>query len=222
MANQQVNIGSQPSDGSGDPIRVAYDKINQNFTEVYTVLGGLTGNSNVAVTSVTSVAGKTGNVTLTSADVVGSASKSYVDNQLQYQVNSAVGNLIGSAPTTVAILQNLVDIVANNPPQVTDFLTRLESNRLAIETAVTDLTALIALKESIINVNTKISANVTPILSNLTTLSSTVSSLVSAMVGKANSVDVYTKAEIDDILNISTDDGFIGEPDSEVDDLGGI
>jgi len=35
MAKQTVNIGAAPNDGSGDPIRIAFNKINQNFTEVY-------------------------------------------------------------------------------------------------------------------------------------------------------------------------------------------
>ena len=35
MSQQFINIGAHPSDGSGDPIRVAFDKINQNFLEIY-------------------------------------------------------------------------------------------------------------------------------------------------------------------------------------------
>lgn len=35
MSQQVVNIGSAPNDGTGDPIRTAFDKLNQNFTEVY-------------------------------------------------------------------------------------------------------------------------------------------------------------------------------------------
>lgn len=35
MAKQVINIGSAANDGSGDPLRDAYDKCNDNFTEVY-------------------------------------------------------------------------------------------------------------------------------------------------------------------------------------------
>lgn len=35
MAQQIINIGSAPNDGTGDPIRVAFTKTNENFTEVY-------------------------------------------------------------------------------------------------------------------------------------------------------------------------------------------
>jgi len=38
--NQQlINIGSQPNDGTGDSIYTAFQKVNQNFTDVYNLLG---------------------------------------------------------------------------------------------------------------------------------------------------------------------------------------
>ena len=40
MANQVINIGSAANDGTGDPLRSAFDKINDNFLEIYTELGG--------------------------------------------------------------------------------------------------------------------------------------------------------------------------------------
>jgi hypothetical protein len=41
MANNQqlINIGSQPNDGTGDSIYTAFQKVNQNFTDVYSLLG---------------------------------------------------------------------------------------------------------------------------------------------------------------------------------------
>jgi len=36
MAKQVINIGSTANDGTGDPIRSAFDKVNDNFTELYT------------------------------------------------------------------------------------------------------------------------------------------------------------------------------------------
>ena len=35
MARQNINIGSNANDGTGDPLRTAFDKINDNFTELY-------------------------------------------------------------------------------------------------------------------------------------------------------------------------------------------
>lgn len=36
MAQQTIGIGAAANDGTGDPIRTAFDKTNQNFTELYT------------------------------------------------------------------------------------------------------------------------------------------------------------------------------------------
>ena len=35
MARQPINIGSSANDGTGDPLRTAFDKINDNFVELY-------------------------------------------------------------------------------------------------------------------------------------------------------------------------------------------
>jgi hypothetical protein len=40
MAQQIINIGSAPNDGTGDQLRTSFDKCNQNFTELYTTGGG--------------------------------------------------------------------------------------------------------------------------------------------------------------------------------------
>lgn len=39
MAKQIVNIGSTANAKNGDPLRTAFDKINQNFTELYNTAG---------------------------------------------------------------------------------------------------------------------------------------------------------------------------------------
>lgn len=45
MAKQTVNIGTTANDGTGDPLRTAFDKLNDNFDEVY-------GNSFVSTDSI--------------------------------------------------------------------------------------------------------------------------------------------------------------------------
>ncbi len=39
MARQNINIGTSANSGNGDQLRVAFTKINNNFTELYTALG---------------------------------------------------------------------------------------------------------------------------------------------------------------------------------------
>ena len=40
MAQQIINIGTTANDGTGDPLRTAFDKCNDNFTELYSTGGG--------------------------------------------------------------------------------------------------------------------------------------------------------------------------------------
>ena len=35
MAQELINIGQSPNDGSGDPLRVAFAKINNNSTQLF-------------------------------------------------------------------------------------------------------------------------------------------------------------------------------------------
>ena len=35
MVQQVINVGSNPDDGTGDPIRTAYQKCNNNFGDLY-------------------------------------------------------------------------------------------------------------------------------------------------------------------------------------------
>ncbi len=41
MAKQTINIGTNANDGTGDPLRTAFTKINENFTELYSADGNL-------------------------------------------------------------------------------------------------------------------------------------------------------------------------------------
>jgi hypothetical protein len=39
MARQNINVGSAPNDSTGDPLRTAFQKINNNFTDLYANVG---------------------------------------------------------------------------------------------------------------------------------------------------------------------------------------
>ena len=39
MAYQSIGLGTSADDGTGDSLRVGGDKINDNFSEIYTLLG---------------------------------------------------------------------------------------------------------------------------------------------------------------------------------------
>ena len=86
MAKQTINIGTTANDGTGDPLRDAFDKCNDNFTELYTDDAGDVG-SIIAGTGV-SVNQATGNVTVTnslpnathSGEVTGSGALTIANN----------------------------------------------------------------------------------------------------------------------------------------------
>jgi hypothetical protein len=40
MAKQTINIGQTANDRTGDPLRTAFEKINDNFTELYATIPG--------------------------------------------------------------------------------------------------------------------------------------------------------------------------------------
>ena len=67
MTRQNINIGSTANDGTGDPLRTAFDKINDNFVELYgsdNDINTLDANLNVNNFSITT--GVTnGNITIT-------------------------------------------------------------------------------------------------------------------------------------------------------------
>ena len=84
MTFANINIGNSPDDHTGDPLRVAFEKINRNFANITT--NG---------TGVNSVAGRTGNVLLSVNDVLGAVSI----GALPSLVAEALGDI--SVPTTI-------------------------------------------------------------------------------------------------------------------------
>ena len=111
MIISNVNIGSGPGANDGESIYSAFYKVNQNFANVQSNVNSLTN-------SVSSVAGRTGNVTLTINDIVG-LNTSYAVNSNVTQANigmkgyvdakiaANVAALIDSAPGVLDTLNEL-------------------------------------------------------------------------------------------------------------------
>jgi chromosome segregation ATPase len=97
MSLANVNIGAAANDGTGDPLRSAFRTINQNFAN----LAPFASNANITYNAgVESVAGRTGNVVLTVADVVGAASIGYVDI-VSANTASIAANIAGNLNTVI-------------------------------------------------------------------------------------------------------------------------
>jgi hypothetical protein len=77
MAKQIINIGSAPNDSTGDPLRTAFSKINNNFDELYSEVG----NSNFRFSQNTMTTTE-GNINIAPADgaavVTGSQTQVYI------------------------------------------------------------------------------------------------------------------------------------------------
>ena len=71
MAQQTINIGTVANDGTGDPSRTAFDKVNDNFTELYSDDAG----------DVNSVTGSGG---LTASPTTGAVVVSLNDDSITY------------------------------------------------------------------------------------------------------------------------------------------
>ena len=94
MARQVINIGSSANDGTGDPLRTAFDKINDNFAELYggdNDINTLDANLNVnnfAITTgvtngnITITPNGTGNINLGSITINGSTVSSNDSTQI--------------------------------------------------------------------------------------------------------------------------------------------
>jgi hypothetical protein len=126
MTQQVINIGVQPSDGSGDPLRVSFDKINQNFHELYTDIA-LAGNGapNVATPTVSSVNGKTGDVILTINDIMGSITPAYVDAKITLAIDTEHNTLLDGVVSSLDSLKKLAVAINDDPQFSLTVLTQL-------------------------------------------------------------------------------------------------
>ena len=100
MSQQIINIGTSAGAGDGDELREAFDKVNENFTEIYS------GNVTAGNLLVTSVAGRIGDVELTWHDVAGVANSGNITQLKQY----ITSNLAAAYAYTDTAINNLASV----------------------------------------------------------------------------------------------------------------
>jgi len=105
MAKQTVNLGTSANKGDGDPLRTAFDKVNDNFTEVYGLLGAEGGDVDDVVALMLVHSDHT-NVTVTRDDAA---------NKIIFSVDPYDGDITGSVFGDDSTL--LVDGVNNTIPK---------------------------------------------------------------------------------------------------------
>lgn len=116
MAKQTIGIGTSANDGTGDPLRDAFDKVNDNFNEVYSAFtfasnnataanNILVGNStvNAVVNSTTvSISNSTSEVTATSGSVlVGNSTVNTTSNSSTVVVSNSTSSVTISSGSIV-------------------------------------------------------------------------------------------------------------------------
>ena len=118
MARQVINIGSSANDGTGDPLRTAFDKINDNFVELYgsdndinTLDANLDVNNFAITTGVTNgnitvTPNGTGNINLGSITINGSQISSNDSTQITFAENiqtTGTINVTGAATLATSL-----------------------------------------------------------------------------------------------------------------------
>jgi len=107
MAQQTINVGAAPNDGTGTPLRTAFQYTNSNFSELYAALGGgsgLPGSANqVLFNNGTSIAGDAGMTynpstdTMTLVNLVLSGTFAAPNGSVPSSIRSAANNLTAVA-----------------------------------------------------------------------------------------------------------------------------
>ena len=114
MSKQTINIGTTANDGTGDPLRTAFDKVNDNFDEVYGnsfVIESRIANNAVTFNKISN------NTIIIESEGIGSndndtslptsaAVKDYVDSE--------ISNLVAGAPDTLDTLDEIAAAIADN------------------------------------------------------------------------------------------------------------
>lgn len=95
MAQQTVNVGITPNDGTGDSIRSSFIKVNQNFTELYGNISAPSGsNGAIQYQNSGALAGATGVTTDgTDLSVTGSTRIQQVHNKINVSALAATGTI---------------------------------------------------------------------------------------------------------------------------------
>ena len=128
MAKQTIGIGTSANDGTGDPLRDAFDKVNDNFDEVYSAFTFASNNATVAnnvlignstVNSVSnsttvSISNSTSEVTTTSGSIlVGNSTVNSVANSSNIVVSNSTSSITVSEGT-IAVGNSTVNTTANS------------------------------------------------------------------------------------------------------------
>ena len=151
MAKQTINIGAAANDGTGDPIRDAFDKVNDNFDELYSSYVA-TGSVSVGNATVNSVISNTGGL------VVSNSTVSTVANSSTFKIGNTTANstltatqlgVLGNSTIGTAVINTTAFAVGNATVNAS-----LSLSTLAVSTATSNLvvnSSVLSLGNSTVN-----------------------------------------------------------------------
>lgn len=189
MAKQTVNIGATPNDGTGDPIRDAFNKVNQNFDELYSSYAA-TGSISVGNSTVNTVVSNTGGL------VVSNSSSSTVANTDTFKIGNTTANatmlatqvnVFGNTATGTGVLNATAVAVGNATVNASLSKTTLTVADASFTTTVN--TSVISIGNSSVNTVANSSKLTVSSINNTTNTLS----LGSSSVGSANFANGYSR-----------------------------
>ena len=107
MARQLVGIGSSANDGTGDTLRDGIDKVNDNFSEIYTLLG--TGSALTSGLSATASVVTLGSAVLTTPTISGAVSGTQTSATITTLTNTTLNSTTVNAGTATLAAGSLTD-----------------------------------------------------------------------------------------------------------------
>lgn len=123
MTQQNINVGTNPNDGTGDPIRTAMIKVQNNFSDLYTNYvsnAQLTANLANYLTS-SGLAANVLTLTVNNTNFVGSVAAANVVSNSQLQANlfnfvntAQLSTNLANYQTTAGLSANVATLNANN------------------------------------------------------------------------------------------------------------
>ena len=107
MAYQSIGIGTTADDGTGDSLRIGADKVNDNFSEIYTLLG--TGSALTSGLSATASVVTLGSAVLTTPTISGAVSGTQTSATITTLTNTTLNSTTVNAGTATLAAGSLTD-----------------------------------------------------------------------------------------------------------------
>ena len=149
MANQVLGLGGNANDGTGDTLRAAADKINDNFLEIYTLIGD-TSSLSSGISATASV------VTLTAPTITGVVGGTQTSATITTLATTTVNGTTLNGGTLALAAGSITDssgAISFGNENLTTTGTITGALATAAQTAITSVGTLTALQVDNININ---------------------------------------------------------------------